>query len=176
MKDKLDFWWEVHRLLEARINMLDSKAGVIIAIETGLFALIAFIVDKNPFKEQIYWAAYVLLVLTAISAGAIILALLWTIRPTDCLMGKKITLEDINQHHLIWPDKEPQRVEFEKKAATLEDKIAEEDLTDSVFKRHQLLRRKYSRYTFAIWLAKIQMCITFLILAVMSIWLLYYKF
>lgn len=170
MMDKLNFWWETHRLLEGRINMLDSKASVVIAIETGLFALIAFVVDKSPFKEQNPWAGYVLLGLTALLAGAVILVLLWTIRPTDCPLGKKITLEGLSPHHLMWPSKNPQRTDFANKAATINEKIAEEDLTDGIFRRHQLLRRKYSRYEFAIWLAKIQVCIIFLILAFMSVW------
>ena len=160
------FMWEVVKFLEGRILMVDTKANMLIAIEAGLFLVISWVAKEyflTDYPKIVKWY----LVLYGASMGAVILLLLWIIRPTKQFLGKRIEL-DGNQHgnKLIWPGRAPKHEDFK----TIYDGLSEEDivteLQSMIWVRQQLVRRKYNLHEQAHRLAKVQMLCTFAVFVV----------
>lgn len=159
MSQKSEFLWETIRFLENRIAMTDTKAAIIIGVETGLFGFLTIIADKFISASQ--WSKYAILVPTVLFTGAIILLLLWTIRPTNFLFRRKL-ITDLKQKsaYLLWPPK-PNKNEFYDRLNKLDDAMVEDELAIWVFNCHQLLHRKYKSYSNAIFWVKVQIVSTF---------------
>jgi hypothetical protein len=142
MDQRTDFLWETLRLMENRIAMIDTKSSLLIAIETGIFALIAFVIEKGFLGE----GSQITFVFTAIFAGVVIALLLQTIRPSDHCFGRKESLEHLASHNMLWPSQHPTKEKFTTSFANITEEKAEEELKGEIFVRHQLLRRKYRTY------------------------------
>ena len=167
--DKVDFLWESNKLLEGRINLLNSNASVIIAIETAYFALIMFLFKSLLNIITINWIIGITFIFLVLISGIIIIFALAIIRPTDKILGSKISVEDISKNRLIWPNKEPNIELFNKDLENYTPKEGELEIAHNVFVRHQLIRKKYKRYHIAIVLAKLQVLITFLLMIIILI-------
>jgi len=167
--EKVDFLWESNKLLEGRINLLNSNASVIIAIETAYFTLIMFLLKSLLNVIIINWTIGITFIFLVFVSGIIIIFALAIIRPTDKILGSKISVEHISENHLIWPSKKPNIEFFLRDLENYNPKEGELEIANNVFVRHQLIRRKYKRYHIAIVLAKLQVLITFLLMIIIFI-------
>lgn len=170
MNIDVQFLWEIIKFLENRISMIDTKSSYVIAIETGIFALITFIVDKISPLKHVNWGPQAILIFTALFSGTVILLLLWTIRPTDRFFSINVTLEHLQSPDLIWPGADITKEKFLASFENITDEKAESELKSKIFDRHQILNRKYKPYKIALFLVKIQLSITFLIIFIASIY------
>lgn len=74
--DRVGFAWKVHDALDAWTNKVDSKASIVLAVETGIVALIATLAKDGPLASlhgtAVLWfrLGVVALVVAIIFAGA----------------------------------------------------------------------------------------------------------
>jgi hypothetical protein len=126
---------------------------------------------ENFFLKQEYIGTW-----SRIGMGAIVISLcmsaiiigflLQTIRPSKHYLTKISGLPSLESPNIIWPDMkkdEPTKDRFMKKINNWQESDFEQDLKASVFVGHCLAYRKYKTYRLALWLAKIQIPVIFLI-------------
>jgi hypothetical protein len=173
MTPEVAFLWEVLKYQESRIGMVDSKASLVIAVETGLFALVAFVVEKAGLLRAGRWDGLVTIAVSAAFTGLVILLLLQTIRPTRWIFGHEVAPTRLQQSTLLWPSVPPTADEFAKTLGNPTPEIQATALRQEVFVHFELLIRKYAPYRAALQLAKLQILVTFTTLAVLTLCHLY---
>jgi len=156
--------------LEGRINLLDTKASIIIAVETLFIGILTFLLEHAELfnsKWNLTFLLFLFLLVSFLISFIIIGKLLWVVRPTRKFFWKKDPSPNSPPNKekipsIFWPNmsvsEEPTKDAFKKSWDRIKNSndSFEEDLCETIFTLHKLIFRKYKHYRCAIWLAKMQ--------------------
>jgi hypothetical protein len=156
----VEFLKDALTYLEARINLIDNKASIFIAIQGGIFAIITYVI------KEVFWTdtpsiissvCYASLILDSILAAFAILLLVQTIRPTETIFILKGHLNQVKMEgYVMWPNHEfPQTAEdYIAKIASLDISKIKANYENAHFTALQIIRNKYKYYRWAVFLMK----------------------
>jgi hypothetical protein len=156
---------------ENRIQLVDNKAGILMAIQAGLFGIITWTVDKLFLsRDVLVIPSYVLMIVTAVFAVVIMGFLLQTIRPVKWFLSLYAGIRKLDGNKgIMWGlsksllDDE----EFPKKMLELSDDEIELEYVSTLFAVRQLVVRKYTAYRHAVQIAKVGLLFVFTSLIVL---------
>ena len=156
--NKITFLWETLKYQESRLVMVDRKAASGIAIEAGLFALVAFVLDKTGLLHDTPWQGYAGLAVLGGLALAVIVLMLQTIRPSRLILGLFLprNLPRLRDSTLIWPARVPAAQDFVELVSALDDAAMLDNLSAQVYIYASKIERKYTFYRLGFLLAKVQ--------------------
>ena len=147
--------------IEARIDLIDNKASILIAIQGGIFAIITYVI------KEVFWTdtpsifssvGYASLILDSILAASAILLLVQTIRPSNDIFSLKGHLNQVKMEgYVMWPNDEfPQSAEdYRTKVALLDLSKIKANYENTHFIALQNVRRKLKYYRRAVFLMKL---------------------
>lgn len=176
----MDFLKHAIDRLESRISMVDNKAAILIAVSTGLTAVLTFVAEKvlwgrsiNAYVSAASYPAFAIMLLWLL---VVVFLLLQTIRPTNWLLGCGAGLSKYRPglFSLLWPpkgfmlkrkDRPADRQDYEAALKVL-PKAARADYEQTHFALCQLVRRKYRHYSRAVWLLKSWVLVIFILVGV----------
>ncbi|MEW6601825.1 MAG: hypothetical protein AB1499_12710 [Nitrospirota bacterium] len=161
--DKLEFLKYSVDYIENKINRVDNKANILIAIEAGLFGISTFLMDKLFLSKDKYVCESILFLSILFLLTTIIIGyLLQTLRPsTNYLSHRAGIIYYSEDDRLMWPTKRSfDKERFKQMTENLNDKNIMDELNSSLFVAHQLVTKKYSAYRTAVLLTKYQLIIT----------------
>jgi len=154
---KLDFLEYAVTHLENRIGLLDKIASILIAIQTGFFVLVAFVLKYVLGGDTLYFqvVGYTFLLGLVLITALVIILLIWTIRPTKNVLGLKTHVDRLNEdENVMWfSDKFPQSAEHYKER--VESPNIQGNYENAHFVALQLLKKKYACYRWAVLLMKV---------------------
>lgn len=170
MNDKIDLLQFSINYIEDRIGRIDNKANILIAIQTGTFAALTWLIEKIFIQKTIYVdEAYLLITINAMLSATIICLLLQAIRPSNFFFGLYTSENnDSFQQNFIWfGTKGSKNGDVEKnikdKIMDFEDNQFVEEYSHALRKVQLLARRKYSPYRIATTIIKYQVFCLFLL-------------
>lgn len=163
--------WEVKRdflngsinYLQDRLNFVNDKANILIAIQTGLFIGIVWIlgtfflpsVQQGVTKETI--AVYAFLIVNFSFVVVIIALLLRTIRPSKTYLSLFTGIDRIKTTGVMWPRSNVAGPEkFVKRVESMSEYEIYVELIGTVYALQQLVNQTYKYYRMAVLLMKIQ--------------------
>ena len=151
----IDFLKYALNYLETRVNLLDNKASIFIAIQGALFTMIAYIA-KDIFLTElpsiINTVCYTFIVLEFLLVTVTILLLIQVVRPSK-IFGSRCSLKRIQMEaYVMWPlDGFPKsEANYREEVESLDQSKIKENYEDAHFNALQLIRRKYKYYRWAI--------------------------
>lgn len=162
--------------LQRRLNFVNDKANVFIAIQTGLFVTIVWLLGTfflpGGSADGSVEAAGVLLFLVvnfAFVVGVVAL-LLQTVRPSETYLSRYTGIDTVDTAGVMWPAGDgPAPEAFVDRVASLDPDDVERELAGTVYALQQLVDRTYAFYRWAVLLMKVQIIVVptgFLALAV----------
>jgi hypothetical protein len=163
----------VYPHIQGRINAIDNKASVLIAIQAGLFGVSTFVVEKLFLTcDELKVVSYVALTIIGILTAFVVGFLLQAIRPTKHFFSLESGMPKIESSEIIWPNMRqvPTVEDFVRRLTLLQDDDIEKDLRAAVFAGHFMVFKKYRYYRSALRLAKFQLIVTFTLLLLIPIW------
>ena len=149
--------------LQGRLNFVNDKANVFIAIQTGLFVGIVWLlgtfflppVQQGLAVETIAVLGF-LLVNFAFVIGITAL-LLQTIRPSGTYLSLFTEIDTIDTTGVMWPGGDvPEAPAFVDEVESMSADDMDEELVGTVYVLQQLVDRTYTSYRWAVLLMKIQ--------------------
>ena len=164
--------WRAFESLENRITLLDNKSSILIGIETAILAVAALLTGEAMDTVETERIGYLLIGITAIFAILIVPLLLHTIRPTQCYFQRKMELQhlqDFQEHNIIWPAERVDGQHLTHLSKTLSEDQMTEDIIANIFAKQQLLKRKYRKYSLAMFILKIQAPVTLAVIVVICV-------
>jgi hypothetical protein len=160
--------------MNSRINAVDNKASIIIAVEAGLFGITTFVIEKlylpyNDLKIISYISLGIIGLFTAIVIGF----LLQVIRPTKCFFGIDSGMPRLDSSEIYWPNmnSQPEPSDLSVKFDKWSPYKYETDLRAAVFACQFLIYKKYGFYRKALLFAKIQLVVAVGLLLLIPLWL-----
>ncbi len=136
--------------LDSRIEFIDKKANILIGIQTALIAIVGaglnLIIDNPQTKYALFISLFVF-------SSAIIILLLWTVRPTTCLIGRKTNLVKYPETQgVLWPNRKTgfSLEQMNEAVQNMDDNSILTEQKNSILVLQQLIVRKYHRYENAI--------------------------
>ena len=171
MEAKIDFLKYAISYNEDRINKVDNKSNILIAIQAGSFAAITWVIEKIFLANKIFInESYILLAANALLSALTICLLLQTIRPSNFFVGIFTKKSSSNIKSIIWPNKLQYNFsQFQNQISQINenDIISEYYLTLNAVQN--LVFRKYKPYRFAVALMKVQVFLVFIAIIVLSL-------
>lgn len=161
--------------LENRINMLDNKASILIAIQGGLGALITWV------TKEVFWTdtlpmiksvSYIILAVDFSIMFLTILLLTQVIRPSKKFFGLRVPLDKMKvEGYVMWPDDGFPKSEedFRIKIASLDSSKIQENYNKANYTALQLVRLKYGYYRYAASCLKIMIALSALGLFILAL-------
>ena len=149
LKDALSY-------LEDRIKLVDNKASILIAIQGGLFALVAWV------TKEVFWtktpsiincASYIFIAIDFIIMILTILLLVQTIRPGKWFFGLEVPIDKRQEKgYVMWfEDGFPRSMEdYRERIDSLDQGRIRANYEKAHYTTLQLVRRKYSCYRWAV--------------------------
>ena len=170
MEKKLDHLKFYINYTQNRINLLDTKCSILVAVETAFIASVTFIVNQvfSP-SFELNLLGYSVIALGVAFSCIIMLFLLNTIRPSKCFFNLGTNLLWKESEGILWPGMKRfiREEEFSTKVDSLNEKLLASDFEAMAYNLYMLIFEKYKYYRIAVWLIKIQVTIviiaTFLI-------------
>lgn len=156
---KIEFLKDAIIYLEGRINLVDNKASVLIAIQGGLFVLAAYLTKQvfqpNPslisdfYRNILLFILFIGFLVTILTISLLI----QTIRPSKYFFSLGIPLKKMKvQDYLLWPGKEfpwnPEK--FKEKINSLDNSKIRANYERLYYITAQLVRKKYNCYKWAV--------------------------
>jgi len=151
--------------IENRIQIVDNKASILLAIQAGFFGIMTWTVEKLFLSHGILLIpSYILVIVTAVFAVIIIGFLLQTIRPSRrylCLYASLVELD--GKKGIIWGRSKAilDDKEFLQRVSELSDDEIELEYKSTLFAVQQLVDRKYASYRREVLTAKLEMLVLF---------------
>ncbi len=138
--------------LEKRIQFVDSKVSILLALQGGLFLVFSLIVKEVFFDSQFFLVRLLARSVIGIYFWLLIafgLKCIQIIRPSDSLWTARISMKRITvPFDILWPStktyEDPET--FKKKISELSDDTMLQNYTSAILIRLQLLNKKYNRY------------------------------
>ncbi len=152
-KSKIDFLKDSLNYLENRIKFVDNKVSYLLALQGGLFLVFSFLIKEITFASDTNFIK----ITGYASIIVYFLLLIWfgfkciqIIRPSISIFSSKIYLTQLDvKPYFLWYD----NIDFNNPNKFLEDiDMINEDLiiknySRAIFTSHQLLHKKYPRYS-----------------------------
>lgn len=148
LKDALSY-------LEARINLVDNKASILIAIQGGIFALITYVTKEffwTATPSTINCVSYIILAIDFLIMILTILLLVQTIRPGKWFFGLEVPLDKMKiEGYVMWFDNGfPQTADdYERRIDSLDLKRILANYKKAHHTTLQLVKKKYGYYRWA---------------------------
>jgi len=164
---------EAINYMQGRINAVDNKASIIIALQAGQFGIITFVVEKLYLPcDDLKIISYIFLGLIGLFTAVVIGFLLQTIRPTKNFFSGVSGMEELESPGIIWPNMrcQPMLANFTAKLDSWQASDIEKDLRVTVFACQYLTFNKYRFYRTALRLAKFHLVITFVLVFIIPVW------
>lgn len=165
--------------IENRIQLVDSKANMLIAIQGGIFGAVTWVIDKlflsgGEFKIL----SQLLIAATAVFSGMIIINLLQTIRPTKRFFSNQTNAgaasmkNDAVKVGIMWPANSASlsKEAFDELLDNVDEKTATHEFKTSLFVSRRLVFKKYHFYRRAVWLLKIEVALMFASFTALSLY------
>lgn len=168
LKNSIDY-------MQERLNFVNDKANIFIAIQTGLFVGIVWLlgtfflpsVQQGLTVDTI--SVLVFLLINFSFVIAIVALLLQTIRPSEGYLSLFTGIDTIETTGVMWPGSDvPDSSEFVDKVESMSSEDIDTELIGTVYVLQQLVDRTYNSYRRAVLLMKIQVIIvpiSFLVIA-----------
>jgi len=173
MKEQQDHLKLAVDYIQNRINAVDNKASVLIAIQAGLFGVATFVVERIYLPcEDLKIISYVVLTVVGLFTAVVVGFLLQVIRPTKHFLSRDSGMPPLESSEILWPkmDVPPTVANFKKRVDEWNIGDMEKDLRVAVFANHYMVFKKYKSYRSALWLAKIQLIVIFALLLLIPLW------
>jgi hypothetical protein len=159
--------------LWGRIGALDNKASILVALQTGLFVVVAFLADDVLLdSDDLVMAANVVVCVHGLLSVVVVALLLQVIRPAKRYLCSGTGMEPLDAAGIMWPKpgKDPSPHDFQDAIANLQGADYEKDLRATVFAGQCMVYRKYNAYRPALVFAKLDLLLTSVLLASAPIW------
>ncbi len=165
--DLIDHLKEAVDYMGGRINAVDNKASVIIALQAGLFGVTTFVIEKLYLPcYDLRIISFVCLLIIGSLTAIVVGFLLQVIRPTKNFFSADSGMPELESPKIIWPSMKckPTISGLMSKFDNYQVGDIEKDLRAAVFACQYMVFRKYWFYRCALRVAKIQLVATFVLL------------
>lgn len=161
--------------LQRRLDFVNNKANIFIAIQTGLFITIIWLLgsfflpttQRGPTVETI--ALFLFLLVNFIFVIAVVALLLQTVRPSATYLSLFTDIDTLDTSGVMWPSSTvPEPDVFIDRVDSLSEENINRELVGTIYALQQLVDRTYKSYRWAVLLMKIQVIVVplgFLMLA-----------
>lgn len=152
--------------LQHRLDFVDDKANVFIAIQTGFFVAVvwligAFFLPATSEEPAIDTVAVLVFLLVDLGFVVVVVALLLhSIRPTETFFSLKTGTEKVDTPGVMWPgDDVPSPSTFLARVATMSDREVDDELLGTVYVLQQQVEKTYGPYRWAVLVMKVQILV-----------------
>lgn len=150
--------------LQQRLNFVNDKANIFVALQTGLFVVLTWLFGTFflPFDSRpVILSVQLLYLLMNFGFIIVIVALLLqTIRPSDGYLSLKTNVTPLNTKGVMWPGEEiPDEETFTETVESLTQSDINRELAGTVYVLQQLVKNTYQTYRWSILLMKVQIIV-----------------
>lgn len=158
LRDSIDY-------LQDRLTFVNDKANIFIAIQTGLFVTITWLLGTYFLSgSESAVATPAVLVFLVLNFGFVVLIvalLLQTIRPSDGYFSRYTGVETVDgTAGVMWPGSDvPDPETFVERAESMSAADTRRELVGTTYVLQQLVDRTYGYYRWAVLLMKVQILV-----------------